>query len=99
MSHKLDFEKIKAIKDRLTIPLIWIKFGLPGRPRRSCPSPFRKDGKPSFSVYDEDRRWKDFSTGEGGDVIDFIAKARGLSSTEGFKLFIDIAIKEGYDRY
>tara|TARA_E500000331_G_scaffold206374_1_gene197939 strand:- start:3476 stop:4402 length:927 start_codon:yes stop_codon:yes gene_type:complete len=32
---------------------------------------------PSLHVYDRD--WYDYSTGEGGDVIDFAMKARGLS--------------------
>ena len=37
------------------------------------------------------RRWKDHTTGEGGDAADFCAHARGLSQEEGARLLIDLA--------
>jgi hypothetical protein len=40
-----------------------------------CLSPFRDESKPSFSIYANGTRWHDHATGEGGDVVDFIAKA------------------------
>jgi DNA primase len=90
--------KIASIKDRLTIPVLWQILKLPGIPRKSCHSPFREDRRPSFSIYDNDRRWKDHSTGDGGDGIEFIAKAKGITQKEAFKLFLTIAKEQGYDR-
>lgn len=92
--NKIDAQRLKEV---LTIPVIWYRLALPGQPSRSCRSPFREDKKPSFSVYDDGMRWKDFSTGEGGDVIDFLAKAENNSPKEAFKRFLKIAKEYGYD--
>lgn len=70
---------IEEIKARYSIPDAWRDEGLPGQPGRSCKSPFREDRHASFSVYDDGRRFKDHADGIGGDVIDFLAKARGCS--------------------
>ena len=43
-----------------------------------------RDRSPSFSVSEDGQRWCDFATGERGDVIDFLAKVRGISSAEAF---------------
>lgn len=86
---------IKEAKESLTIVDIWHMLGLPGQPSKSCKSPFRRDKKPSFSVYDDGRRWKDFSTDEGGDVIDFIAKAKGISTGEACREFHRLAEEKG----
>lgn len=56
--------------------------------RRCRRSPFRTDRHPSFSIYANDRRWMDFGTGEGGDQIDFVAKAFDLSRSEAAKWLI-----------
>jgi hypothetical protein len=55
---------------------------------KSCRSPFRSDRNPSFSVYADGRRWKDFGTEEGGDVVDFVAKALDESKSEAAKILI-----------
>lgn len=67
---------IGQLKERFSIPEAWRVLGLNGEPGHTCHSPFREDSKPSFSVYAEGRKWKDFGEGTGGDVVDFIA--RGL---------------------
>lgn len=69
------------LKARFRVPEAWRSLGLPGVPGKNCQSPWptehaHGDANPSFSVFDEGRRWKDFATGEGGDVIDFVAKER-----------------------
>lgn len=66
---------IAELKTRLTIPDVWATLNLPGTPGKSCKSPFREDQRPSFSVYDEGRRFKDHATGEAGDVLDFVKLA------------------------
>ncbi|MBL9146167.1 MAG: hypothetical protein JNM99_20970 [Verrucomicrobiaceae bacterium] len=72
---KADALSIEEIKARLTIPDVWRILQLPGAPGKSCASPFRPDKKPSFSVFDDERRFRDHATGEGGTVIDFIQLA------------------------
>ena len=74
--------ELDTLKVRYWIPDPWGDLGFPGEPRASCRSPWPNehahgDANPSFSVFDEGRRWKDFATGEGGDVFDLVAKARG----------------------
>src|SRR4029077_6863711 len=82
---------LKAALEKLTIYDVWQMLGLPGRPKPSCKSPFRDERNASFSIYAQGRRWKDHTTGEGGDAADFCAKARNLSREEGARLLIDLA--------
>jgi hypothetical protein len=72
---KADVLSIEEIKARLTIPDVWRVLQLAGAPGKSCASPFREDKKPSFSVFDDGRRFRDHATGDGGTVIDFIQLA------------------------
>ncbi len=76
--------RIEEAKARFTIPILWRMFGLPGKPARSCRSPFREDRSPSFSIYEEDRRWFDNANHEGGDAVDFLAKIKGISNAEAY---------------
>src|SRR5262249_29257221 len=78
-------------KHWLRIPVLWAHLGLPGQPTRSCRCPWRKDQHPSFSVFNEGLRWHDFTTGEGGDAIDFLARASGLSQRAACRAFIALA--------
>lgn len=63
--------------EKWDIAAVWKILGLDGEPRLSCRSPFREDRRPSFSIYDDGRKWKDQATGDGGDVIEFIRHAIG----------------------
>jgi hypothetical protein len=82
---------LKAAKERLRISDLWVMLDLPGRPAKSCRSPFREDRNASFSVYHEGRRWKDHATGEGGDEVDFVASACDLSTQDACRKLIDLA--------
>jgi hypothetical protein len=75
---------IADIRSRLPIAKAWRALNLTGEPARSGASPFRPDKNPSFSVYHEATgdRWKDHATGDGGDVLDLIEKARGCTTAE-----------------
>lgn len=77
-----DFENVKS---RYTIADAWRDLALPGDPAKSCRCPWRDDRKASLSVYDDGRRWKDFSTGESGDVGDFVSKATGWSAKDSLQ--------------
>jgi hypothetical protein len=64
-------------RSKITIPDAWSMLGLSGEPKPSCKSPFREDKSPSFSIHADGRAFKDHSTGEGGDVVEFIRLAIG----------------------
>ena len=82
---------LAAVKERLLIPELWARLGLPGQARVSCRSPFRPERQPSFSIYDSGRQWKDHGTGEGGDAIDFLARACHLDVAEATRRFLVLA--------
>ncbi|HPA19240.1 MAG TPA: hypothetical protein PLU30_15950 [Verrucomicrobiae bacterium] len=80
---------IEIAKDKMRIPQLWEMLGLSGKPGNPCHSPFRKDRNPSFSVYDDGRRFNDFGNPEHrGDAVDFLRIARGLSPADAVKEFI-----------
>lgn len=82
---------IEEAKQRLTIPTLWARLDLPGKPGTSCKSPFRNDKHASFSVSKCGRFFNDFATGEKGDAIDFLRLATGLSPEAAFTKFLEMA--------
>jgi hypothetical protein len=80
--HPERVDVFKSAKEHYTIPRLWQAFGYPGKPGTSCKSPFRDDEKPSFSVFDGGRKWKDHATGDGGDIIEFLKLALPGDYTE-----------------
>ena len=94
MSRTCD-SPLQAALDRLTIPDLWHRLDLRGKPGRSCRSPFREDRNPSFSVYDDGRKWKDHGkahgSDDGGDAVDFLARALNLSNEDACRKLIELA--------
>ena len=78
-------------KERLRIPELWHRLNLSGEPKASCKSPFREDRQASFSVSADGRLFNDFGTGQGGDALDFLQLAAGLTVKEACKRFIELA--------
>jgi hypothetical protein len=78
-------------KERITVSDLGSMLYAGWKAGKSCRSPFRDDRNPSFSVFDGGRRWKDFGTEERGDVVDFLAKAKGLDKSAAAKELIAIA--------
>lgn len=79
---------------RFTIAALWIHLGLPGQAPRngaSGRSPFRQDRHPSFSIFADGRAFKDHATGEAGDVVDFLALARGCDKSAAARELIALA--------
>src|SRR5437016_5755270 len=76
--------RIEEAKARFTIPALWRMFNLRGDPGSPCRSPFREDRSPSFSVFDDGRRWIDHATAERGDAVEFLAKIKGIPNAEAF---------------
>lgn len=85
-------DALSRAKDRLRIPELWRMLSLPGEPAKSCRSPLRADdANPSFSVFNDGLLWKDHGTGEHGDAIDFLARARNLSLKDAIAEFKRLA--------
>jgi hypothetical protein len=78
-------EVAAEIKARITIPILAEKLFPGWKPDKSCLSPFREEKNPSFSVYENGRRWKDYTSDKGGDVCDFYQEATGCDRKEAFK--------------
>lgn len=55
-----------------------------GRVRQGV-CPFHEEAEGSFTVYADSQRWYCFGCGEGGDVLDFLRRAEGLSLPEAIR--------------
>jgi len=69
-------------RERFTIDHVWLMCGITGEPKRSCRSPFREERTPSFTIYEDGRKWKDHGGDCGGDVIEFVKVATGKDYPE-----------------
>lgn len=83
-------------KERLTIPDVWARFGLPGEARAHgvVKSPFREDRSgASFSIFKAGRMFKDHAEGDQaqGDVINFIELATGCDRAQAMRTLIELA--------
>jgi|GEM_PF-2965016 len=87
---------IKEAKEILTIPVLWDHFQLAGMPAKSCLSPFRRERRPSFSVYPHpetgEELFKDHGDlGVGGDSFDFFKECSDLDGREAVEAFLELA--------
>lgn len=80
---------LEQAKAQMSIDDAWRRLQLPGEPGVSCRSPFRDDSRPSFSVFDDGRRWRDHATGDAGDVADFVAMALNVSLSDAARWMLD----------
>jgi archaellum biogenesis ATPase FlaH len=78
--------KIDYIKKRLSAIEYMRNRGLPVSTSRNikCPLGTHEDKNPSFSFFDGGEKWKCFSCGETGDVIDIAEKVGGESMDDLF---------------
>lgn len=60
----------------------WLPTGSVGGNWYLCSTPWRTDKNPSLGVSLTTGRWKDFATGERGDLIDLYQKIHGGTSAE-----------------
>ena len=75
---------IDEIKARLPVSEVVsrrVKLQKAGREMRGL-SPFTKERSPSFFVNDHKMAWFDFSSGQNGNIFDFVMKTEGLSFPE-----------------
>ena len=79
---------IAALKERHPLGDVVEASGvrLRGRGRvRQGVCPFHEEAEGSFTVYADSQRWYCFGCGEGGDVLDFVRRAEGLSLPEAIR--------------
>jgi DNA primase len=82
---------IDEAKAKLDIPSVAARCFPNWKPALSCHSPWREDRNPSFSVFDQGRKWKDHSTGDHGDAVDFLGKALDIPAQEAIRRFVEMA--------
>lgn len=85
-------EDLQNLRTRCPLPVLMSRMGYAKFAKRTCPSPFRTDKKPSWGIFNRNGRWfwKDHGTGDSGDEIGFIAKAKKLSSDHSFQIALDV---------
>ncbi len=66
------------IKSRLTAREVFEFYGFSVNRSGFCLSPFSGEKTPSCKIYDGQRGWHDFSSNNGGDIIDFVRLYFGL---------------------
>lgn len=71
----------------MPIPELWRALGLSGEPRtgKAVCSPLRPDKSPSFLINRDGLKWRDFSTGEHGDAVDFLQVALNISQGQAIQ--------------
>jgi hypothetical protein len=84
-------EQLDTAKARVSIFDAWRALGLTGEPNKRCCSPFREDRHPSFSIFADRKGWKDFTTGEGGDVVSFVKRATACTDAEAIRRVLELA--------
>ena len=85
---------LKEAIERLPVPVLWRLLGLPGTVKSNCcvRSPLRDDDRrPSFSIYANGTRWKDFGTGAGGDSFDLFKAVKGMTAKQAWRPFMDLS--------
>lgn len=81
------------IKSRLTAREVFEFYGFSVNRGGFCLSPFSDEKTPSCKVYDGQRGWHDFSSNNGGDIIDFVRLYFGLSFPAACeKLIVDFQL-------
>jgi hypothetical protein len=78
--NRIDYQEHRErLRELYRIADAWRDIGFEGEPSKSCRCPWRDDRKPSFSVFDDGRLFKDFSIDDTGDVFAFVMLALGFS--------------------
>ena len=92
--------QISRVRATCSIAWAWRILDLPGTPAKDCKSPFRQEKRASFRIYQakDGERWFDHGDASGGDVVDFVAKAKGCSVTEALHALQAMTGTEAPDR-
>jgi hypothetical protein len=93
-SSAADDSLLKRAIAQVTVERLWDHFGYPERNGNPVCSPFREDKHPSFSIYDQGRRFKDHGASwseHRGDSFDFYQLATKQAAKTAFKAFVELA--------
>lgn len=92
--------QITKIRATCSIAWAWRILGLPGKPAKDCKSPFRTETRASFSIYQakDGERFFDHGDSSGGDVVDFVAKAKGITVKEALAILCAMTGTEAPNR-
>jgi DNA primase len=89
-------DAVDEVKSRLSIEDViaeYVPLKRAGRNFKGL-SPFTSENTPSFVVSPEKQIWKDFSSGKGGSLFDFVMEVEGLDFKDALEL---LARKAGVD--
>lgn len=80
------------LKQRCPLPILMRHLGFGAHAVPNCKSPFRKDNKPSWGIFQRDGNWfyKDHGTDECGDELDFLAQLLRLERDKNFTLLVSL---------
>src|SRR4029077_12099560 len=92
--------QIARIRATCSIAWAWRILGLAGKPAKDCKSPFRSENRASFSIYHakDGERWYDHGDASGGDIIDFWARAKGVTVKEALATLLAMTGSEAPNR-
>lgn len=85
---------IAEAKQRLRIQDLWHHLGLSGKPAKSCKCPFHDDHAHSFSVSTDGLLWNCFAGCGGGDAVNFLERALGLSAADACRELLRLGAGE-----
>lgn len=71
-SREIELKKIKELDICLFLTQLGLKSTRTHGGKVWYCSPLTNDSSPSFCVFTDKQRWKCFSTGKGGSIIDFV---------------------------
>ena len=82
---------IEELKNRIDCADLAEKLGLSQpKPKGNWTSPKHKDKSPSLSIFQGGKRWKDWSTDEGGTCIDLVMYVEGCEVADALKRLHEI---------
>lgn len=88
---------VAGIRDRFPVSGVASKAGVKllraGNELKAC-CPLHADRTPSFTIYGEDRRFRCFGCGEGGDVLDLVMKLYGVKLRGAIEMLDGGALRE-----
>lgn len=81
---------IKEVNNLLSMPEVAVYLGFHPDSKDFIKSPFHDEKTASCKLYKEPGRgYYDFSAGEGGDCVRFVARTQGLNSWEACRLLVE----------
>jgi DNA primase len=91
---------IDKIKSSISIHELLVRRGFEvATNKRMIRSPLREEKTPSFSIYEEGKRFHDFGSGAGGDVIDLEMELTGCNKGDAIASLASIAGLSGEEDY